>query len=277
MIVNTQGAAPLGAAPCYNMDMIVPATSWHILTLTLYSTVVAFVSILLSWPVPAALFFLCGLPLVLLVFESHLPLLRLIASVGVLATVVIILDAVAHTTGSWYTLSTSSWRLMGITFESALFAFVHTLYFLLLYEFTFDDGRLKSVSWRRSTKLIAVLVSFLIATFYLFSVWIVSFAFAWIIVLLLSVIIGVMVLGHPGDSKKLLLKSLFFGVLLLPMSLAFEMIALHGGVRVFAFTSEYVAVFSLLGQSLPLEELFLLIVWPTLLVLMYESFIDDGI
>jgi hypothetical protein len=235
------------------------------------------VSVVLVWPVPLALFLLCGVPLILLVFETNLPLARLLAAVGILSVVMIILDAVAHTTGAWYTVVGSPWRLLGVTFESVLFAVIHTLYFLVLYEFLFDDTRVRGIARRKVAAIAAFFLTALIATFYLFSVWLVSFAFLWVIMLLLVAVVSLMWLAHPGDSKALLSKSIFFGLLVFPLSLLFELIALSGGVRIFAFTSEYVAMVPFFGHTLPLEELFLLILWPTLLVFLYECFIDDGV
>ncbi len=257
--------------------MIVPSRSWHIVTLTLYSAVVALVALVFSWPVPFTLFLLCGVPLVLLVYETDLPLARLLSVVAILAVVVLVLDAVAHTTGSWYTVVGSPWRFLGVTFESVLFAFVHTLYFLVLYEFLFDDTRVLGLAKKRTAAFVAFLATLVVASFYLFSVWLVSFAFAWLLGLLFVLLLGLMWLAHPGDSQGLLQKSITFGLLMLPLSLLFELIALDGGVRIFAFTSEYIATLSLVGHSIPIEELLLLLLWPTLLVFLYECFIDDGV
>lgn len=67
-----------------------------------------------------------------------------------------------------------------------------------------------------------------------------------------------------------------FSLLLWPLSLTFELVSLVGDVRIFAFTSEYIYTLSLFGQAVPVEELFLLLLWPALLALMYESFVDDA-
>jgi hypothetical protein len=257
--------------------MDVPSHSWHIVTLTVYSAVITFVAVLLAWPVPLALFFLCGVPLLWLLYETDLPIARLLGTVSVLAVIVMVLDAVAHTTGTWYTLVGSPWRFLGVTFESALFAFVHTMYFLVLYEFLFDDTRVRGLARRGTAGIAAVIVTLIIAAFYLFSVWLVTFAFLWLIVLLLVALLALMWLAHPGDSTVLVQKSLFFGILVFPLSLLFELIAQEGGVRLFAFTNEYVFMVPLMGQAVPVEELALLVVWPTLLVFLYECFVDDGI
>jgi hypothetical protein len=157
-----------------------------------------------------------------------------------------------------------------------LFAFVHTLYFLVLYEYLFDDAQVPSLRVKRLRAFVAFFVTAVVATFYLFSVWVVSFAFLWVLLLLGVAILGLMWLAHPGNSVALLHKASLFGLLVFPLSLLFELVAMAHGVRIFAFTSEYVGLVSLFGQTVPLEELILLLVWPTLLVFLYECFIDNG-
>ncbi|MFM2340303.1 MAG: hypothetical protein RLZZ360_939 [Candidatus Parcubacteria bacterium] len=257
--------------------MDVPSKSWHILTITLYSAMVTFVAVIFSWPVPLALFFLCGVPLVVLLYETDLPLGRLLGIVSILSVIVVVLDAVAHTTGSWYTVVGSPWQLLGVTFESVLFAFVHTLYFLVLYEFMFDDTRVRGMARRGVAGMAAVVASLVIAGFYLFSVWLVTFAFVWIIGLLFALVLALMWLAHPGDSTRLVTKAFLFGVMVFPLSLLFELVAQEGDVRLFAFTNEYLFMVPLMGHLVPVEELLLLVLWPTLLVFLYECFVDDGI
>jgi hypothetical protein len=249
--------------------------SWHILTITVYTTVVAFAALLFSWPVVWSLFLMCGVPLLLLAWQTNLPLVRLFGVVVVLSVVIMVIDAVAHSTGSWYTITQSPWRLLGVSFESALFAFAHCLYFLVLYEFLCDDNRMVPHLERRFLGIVAVIISLLIASFYLFSVYVVSYAFAWIIGLLLAVLLLLMLLTKSGHPLVVLRKVALFGVLMWPLSLLFEVVALAAGVRVFAFSSEYIFTLQLLGAAIPLEELLLLFLWPTLLAFMYESFVDD--
>ncbi|MFN3692582.1 MAG: hypothetical protein ACK4SL_00610 [Candidatus Paceibacteria bacterium] len=257
--------------------MDVPSQSWHILTITLYSALVTLAAVMFAWPVPLALFFLCGVPLIVLLYETDLPLGRLLGLVGILSVVVVVLDAVAHTTGSWYTVVGSPWRFLGVTFESALFAFIHTLYFLVLYEFMFDDTKVRGIARRGVAGMAAVIATLVIAGFYLFSVWLVTFAFLWMIVLLFVLVLALMWLAHPGNSTHLVNKAFLFGILVYPLSLLFELVAQAGEVRIFAFTNEYLFMVPLAQYAVPVEELLLLILWPTLLVFLYECFIDDGI
>ncbi len=212
----------------------------------------------------------------ILLYESALPLSRLLGVVGVLAAVIVLIDAVAVLTGSWYNIVTSPWSFYGVTFESVLFAFCHCFYFLVLYEYLVDDGRMLRSFDRRFLNIVAIIIVLLVSAFYLFSIWVVSFAFAWILVLLLFVMLLIMILGQSGHPLALLSKVLMFSLLLWPLSLTFELVSLVGDVRIFAFTSEYIYTLSLFGQAVPVEELFLLLLWPALLALMYESFVDDA-
>lgn len=256
--------------------MDVPLRSWHIVTLTLYSVVIALLSFWFAWPVAFTLFLLCGVPIGLLIYETNLPLARLLASVGVLSMVIVLVDAFAHLTGGWYTVVMSPWRIYGLTFESLMFAIGHCLYFLVLYEYLMDDGKMSNKLDRRFLNIVAIVVALLVAAFYLFSVYVISFAFSWLIALLLGAIILIMLLARRGDTLHLLAKATMFSFLIWPLSLTFELVSLIGDVRVFAFTSEYIYTFSVYGQIVPIEEIALLVVWPALLVLMYESFIDDA-
>ncbi len=178
--------------------------SWHIVTLTIYSVTITLISFLLTWPVAFTLFLLCGVPAGLLIYVANLPLARLLASVGILSMVIVLVDAFAHLTGGWYTLVSTPWHFYGLTFESVLFAVGHCLYFLVLYEYVMDDAKMPKKIDRRFLNIVAIIVSLLVASFYLFSIFVVSFAFSWIIVLLLLTILMIMLLARKGDPLHLL-------------------------------------------------------------------------
>jgi hypothetical protein len=55
-----------------------------------------------------------------------------------------------------------------------------------------------------------------------------------------------------------------------------ELIAIYFGIRIFAFSMEYLFTVELFGTAVPIEELLLLLVWPALVVTLYETCIDDG-
>jgi hypothetical protein len=248
---------------------------WHLLTLTLYSVVVAGLALWVALPTAFVLFLLCGVPLAVLMYERPLQLGRLLVATALVAVVFVVIDAVAHTTGAWYSIVQSSTRLLGVSFESVLFAFVHSLYFLVLYEFFFDDGVIQSRRQKILLPLMVTLGALVVSFFYLFSVELVSFSFLWILAVLFLVLIVTLLFMARGASGKILEKVFWFAVAVWPLSVLMELVALANGVRVFAFTTEYMATVTLFGQVVPLEELVLLLVWPMTLAALYECYLDD--
>ncbi len=249
---------------------------WHLLSLTLYSVVVAGVALWAQWPTAFVLFLLCGIPLVVLMYERPLRLGRLLTATAIVATVFLVIDAVGHTTGAWYSIVQSSTRLLGVSFESVLFAFIHSLYFLVLYEFFFDDGVIKS---RRQKVLLPLVTTFgtvVVSFLYLFSVQLASFSFLWILVVLFSVLVCTLLFMGRGASWAVAEKVFWFAVAVWPLSVLMELVALANGVRVFAFTSEYLTTVTMFGQVVPLEELLLLLIWPMTLAALYECYVDDA-
>ena len=256
--------------------MTVPQRIWQLLSLTLYSVVVAGVGMYASWPVPLVMGLLCGVPLILLWYESRLPLARLSLGILVGGLIILLLEAVAHESGAWYTVTGSAWRLGGVSVEVALFAFVHVFFYLVLYEYIFDDNTVAARSWRQYQSIMALLAALVITTFYLYVVWVVSFAFISVITLLFVVILALLILSHRGNTRSLFEKAFFFGLVTFPISLTHELVLVESGVRVFAFMSEYVGTVTLFEQSVPVEEMLLLLVWPILLIILYECLLDDA-
>ncbi len=256
--------------------MTVPLRMWQLLSLTVYSVVAAGASLYAGWSLPMTLVLLLGVPIVLLWYESRLPLARLSVGIGMGALLLLLLEVVAHMTGAWYTVTASSWRVFGLSVEAVLFAVAHVFFYLVLYEYVFDDNRVAPKVWQRYKAFIALVATLLVTTFYLFAVWVVTFAFSWVIGLLLLVVLLLLLLSHRGDTRRLIEKAGFFAILLFPLSLTHELVAVEAGVRVFAFVSEYIGTVTLGEQVVPVEELLLLLLWPMLLIILYECLVDDG-
>ncbi len=256
--------------------MNVPSSAWHIVTITLYSVGMVSMAVQQGWPLPITLFMLIGVPLMWLLYTTRLAVGRLLSAVGVGAALFVIIDAIGHTSGSWYTIVGSDWRLWGISFETVLFAVLHLLFFLALYEYAFDDARVGRRLPTHLVPIVSLLATLVVAAFYLFSVWLVTFPFLWLIALLTGFILLILLLGRQQSVGGLLTKVGIFSLMVWPLSLLYEYVALAAGVRVFAFSSEYLAMVPLGAYQIPVEELLLLFLWPVLLVIFYEGFIDDG-
>lgn len=249
---------------------------WHVLVLSLYTVAVAIAALAFEWSTFLALTVLFVPPLLLLAYEkpSLPPALfgaTVLATLGCLSVAVF-----GQAGGLWYDLSTATMRPFGVAPEYFLFALVHTLYTLVLYEFLFDDAEVRPPRRSLVTSWGMVTAVLLVSLWYLHAVLVVSFAFAWLLLLLLLVLGAVVALSRQRFSASLLRKILVFSTALFPVWLTVELLAMELGVRVYAFPTEYVRLLSIGNATVPVEELVLLWVWPVFTVVLYELFFDDG-
>ncbi len=246
------------------------------LTLTLYSAVIAIVAIVCTWPMVYVAVLLFGVPVIILLYDTPLPTAKLLISVVLIATVYFVVEYFAQFSGAWYTVTSDTILGFGIPLSvgQLLFGLLHTLYILVLYEYFFDDDRLMPVRWQPISLTMVCVLSVLLTAVYLFSVHIVTFAFSWLILLLLGTLlcIGLCTKDMPITVWR---RMVIFSLAVLPLSFIVELLAIAAGIRIFAFSSEYLWTISIVGQVVPIEELLFLLVWPLLAVVMYEAFLDD--
>ncbi len=246
------------------------------LLLLFYSLGAVLLSITTMLPFSVVLVLLFAVPLFLLLRQGKISLGSLVAAALGGAAVLLLLEAFAHFTGSWYTLAPSTWRLFStVSLESVLFAFFHTFYFLALYEHFFDDNKSEKLEINRLAWLVLWLAVLGIAYTYLFAVAVVSYALSWLLFVLLAAVLGALVLAKVPNKSALLIKISWFGILVWPLSLLFELVAMHYGVRVFAFSNDYLASLNFAGYEVPVEEMLLLFALPVVLALVYELFVDN--
>ena len=74
----------------------------------------------------------------------------------------------------------------------------------------------------------------------------------------------------------LMWRALRFALLLLPISLVYECVMIVNGIRFFANDHSYMYVFHLPGLSVPVEEIFLIILIPFGVAMLYELYFDDS-
>jgi hypothetical protein len=249
---------------------------WQLLTLTVYTSLVALVALILGWSLSVSILFLCVIPTIVLLYERPLALSSLLGSLGVGGLMLILIGATGQMTGAWYGVVVSSWQWVGISFESILFSLVHTLYLLVLYEFFFDDGRGGQSLKRHVLPVMCFLTALCLTFLYLFVVLIVSYAFVWMLVALLGVLFVTLTLAHPRGLRVLLPKVALFAFFTGPLSMSIELVAILRGSQIFAFSSEYIGELHIGSAAVPYEQLTLLFIWPFILALVYELFIDDA-
>ena len=190
----------------------------------------------------------------------------------------LLISAVAYVNGIWFEISSTDVRLVGLLpLEAFVAAFVHILFYVTAYEYFFDDSENSGVMHHTNAYLVGVMGIFAIALgyLYLFSHIIVSYAFAWIIFALL-LLGGYGVLLLFTKRRILLTRALKFSVAMVPISLAYEWVALSNNLRFFANPNEYLFSFTVFGQLVPLEELLFVLLIPAIVALFYELFFDDA-
>ena len=224
--------------------------------------------------------FLSMVPVSILWYQEKLAsrLVPIIIAAAIVLTT--FLEVVAYINGLWYELSPFSLRVFGLfPLESFVAAFVHILFFIVVYEYFFDDRKTTGrVHPDHAPFLLAGaggLLSVALAYVYVFSGVFFSYPFA-LLILLLFVLFVVAIAMTRTDWRQLCLKTLMFAVSILPFSLVYEYIALANDLRFFANTQEYLYTLNFFGQMVPLEEIVFILIVPFWLATTYELYLDDG-
>lgn len=245
--------------------------------LLLYSIVAAVIVVWFAVPMYVALAVLTVLPLAVFLYRERLKSRAVVWLAFGSFVFALALGVFAYVNGIWFETSASELRLFGLVPVEALFAaFMHIFYFIVMYEYFFDDRQTESVVKHRSVYLITMLsvFAFALSYVYLFSSIILTNAFAWLVLMTFALIgFGVILLYH---NRVLLIKRLsLFALSVLPLSLLYEFVALANSYRFFANTNEYLYSLTVFGQALPLEELLFIAALPVAVALFYELFFDD--
>jgi hypothetical protein len=246
--------------------------------LVIYTLIMSVVLMVLHVSYTGVTFWLLLVPMFVLWKRADLRtrLLPLVALLGF--GVVLLLQLYAYRYGLWYELSTSSVQLWRVPLASLWFGVTLMLYYVVLYEYFFDDqkSRLRTNKIARSIAVTITGLALLIGYLWAFPVPALPFPF----VVLIGVLVVSLVLlfrAQPLTERFILLKkSLWFSIAIFPLSLVFEVVFLSTNTRFFANIPEYVYTFSLATSVVPLEQLFLLILTPLWVVLLYEIILDDG-
>ena len=247
---------------------------------TLYSALVAVLLVYFEANVLLSVVFLSVLPAALMWWYEKLHTRVVAIALVVSAGLTFIYESTAYINGIWYATSPSEWRVFDLfPVEAFVAAFAHFLFFIVAYEYFFDDRQSSKKKLQRGTAYALGLAGFLftlaLAYVYLFSNLILTNAFAWIILDLIALIVIVCALARRYVGRVLGKVSLF-ALSMVPLSLTYEYVALSNNLRFFANPNEYVYSFTVLNQIVPLEELLFLLLLPFVIALVYELYLDDG-
>ena len=210
-----------------------------------------------------------------LTLQSHL--VPLLATFTLLATAII--QIYAYKSGLWYELSPLSLPVFGgAPLETYLFSVFHILYFILLYEYFFDDGKSakRTKISARGLGVVGVGYALVLGLIYTDPTILVAYPFAFLLAFMSSLFAVIILVQKSIPQLSLFKKAVLFALATLPLSLIYEWILIENGIRLFANVNEYVAYIEWNRQVFPVEELLLLLIIPFGLVLLYEMFIDDS-
>ncbi len=209
--------------------------------------------------------------------HMHSRLLFLVAVATVLSTT--FFELYAHFYGAWYTLGNLPRLGQYFTAEAFLASFIQVLYMITLYEFFCDDkktaARLPGRAW--GVLITALAFSGVVSALYIFPLFFVSYAF--LVLLLTSSALTMLWIGTRRTQIPFLMLVTRLGLFLaiwLPIVAVYELVAVATGARIYANSHEYVAMFTILGNHIPIEALLLAVLSPVWVVTLYELHVDDG-
>ncbi len=195
------------------------------------------------------------------------------------AGIAVLFEGIAQIYGLWYSLGVDEVRLFGIiSFEMLISVTLQVLFLGLLYEVFFDDGVYTPRSaWQRMTffAVFAVaVIGLLVMQLFIFKGFFLENSYLWIIGSIVASSLATLAL-HKELSVPLFDKLIDFTLVAsLPMALSLWLASTNVH-KVFGYTNEYIATFSLYGQMVPLEEILLVFALPFFVATVYEMYLDD--
>lgn len=203
-------------------------------------------------------------------------LIPLMALCITLLTAIVQIYAYVH--GLWYELAPSNTQIFGAgPLESYVFSTIFVLYCIVLYEYFFDDKsiRVKTIYVARIVGVLGALLAVSLGYVYFFAATVITNAYAVLIAAILLSLVAM--IGWRGHSlrMKVLGRATAFSLAILPVSLVSELVMLSNDVRFFANAQDYLFSIQYFGYLLPAEEIFLLVLLPIWIVVLYEVLFDD--
>jgi len=250
------------------------------LLLILFSIFAAAILVTANAPILGIAFVLFLAPLIVIWqrVDMRTRLLMPISLIAVSATIVI--QSYAYRQGLWYEITPSQLMMFGTgPIESYIFATLLIMYLVVMYEYFFDDH---ASSFGRSFEkamqigVLSVLIAIAFGYVFLSAATVVENGFMILIGFLSFALVAMTSVRYQLLQKNIFRKAFLFTTAMLPISLIAEFVLLSNNIRFYAHFNDYVYVFNFLGHPLPLEEIFLLVLLPMWVVILYELCFDDG-
>lgn len=220
---------------------------------------------------------LFGLPSVALARFSAARSVVLLTIAMIGSGLAVLLEGIGHIYGLWQVSGAETVRLFGlIPVEAILSVILQVMFLTMLYELLFDDGQYTKSSVRARFGAIILLVgaSFVLigSHQYLFSGSDSTYFYFWILGSLLASCLASF-LVYRSASLQLFNRLVYFMLIGAGPLLAGLSLAVFNGHKVFA--GQYVSSFVWFDQTVPLEEIMLILALPFFVATMYELYLDD--
>lgn len=256
----------------------------YLLTLTIYTALAGILLVYFKANVIFVVATLTLFPTLVFWYQEKLQSRLIPLLVGFTLVFTTVIEIFAYINGLWYEISPFSIRIFGLfPLEAYIASFAHILYFIVMYEYFFDDKRnllnkKNELSQHKAwlSLIFGTVLALALSYLYLFSGLFFSYAYSLLIVGG-SVMFLLLVLLLHVSWRKIGKKSLMFALSFLPVVLIYELVALNNDLRFFANFNEYIYVFNIFGFNLPLEELCFIFLVPFWIAVTYELFLDDGL
>ncbi len=250
------------------------------LGLLLYVAAMSTISVLLDFDLWVVVLLLLLIPTGYLFWYLRPPSsIFLPTALSTLASTVLF-EAVAYSSGLWYELSAFDFRVLGIfPIEILFWNFILQLFIIAIYEYFVDDKKINQVTfnwnnlWLLGFLVGITAVGLIFAT--TLSRFVLPYALWWLLVGVIASLAGAMVLSHR-QSWSVIKKAVFTTLLISPFLLMYEAVAVFNLHWVFANPAQYLYSLSLFNEIIPVERFVFMFIIPIWMVIVYESYLDDG-
>lgn len=254
--------------------------------LVLYLGILFYSSLATIWlvlfdhgPLTTALLLL-GVPILFWWYELHPSRLFVGAAAAIAVATALIFETVAHTSGLWLSVSPLTFRLFGLfPVETLLVNIALYFYLVFFHEFLVDDKRLYRATFDRKkrwllTMVIGAAIS-IVCIILLSGRFVIPYAFTVLLVGLVAAIAIAAIFSHTNPTR-VLHKALLTAALALPIMVLLETVAVLNVHTVFANPTQYLFSLEVLGELVPVERVFYMLLAPVWVVTVYELYFDDA-
>jgi hypothetical protein len=251
----------------------------HFLALMLYTLLTAAILLIThaSYTVTALVLIVAPMFILWQQIDLRTRLLPVISVIAIGITLTVQLYAYIH--GLWYEMTVSDvWVLSLVPLESLLFGTLLILYYVVLYEYFFDDqkGRLRTTYIARMLAVVMGVTALMVGYVFISPEPLFTKPYLYLVGILLGMLVLIIGIRRSTVRVKIMLRGLYFSLAIFPLSFIGELVLIANDGRFFAHLTEYAYVFTVFGQAIPLEEFLNLLLFPWWIVVMYELLLDDG-